>query len=107
MPRPPAQHFGFSPGGDLAELRAVDELFERLLGFPLAEDDIGADARDVLVHVRLDMAGESLEMLEHLEESLLELLFLARHDVVVHPDGGHEPTIAGPSPKTPAHRYRP
>ncbi len=89
MPRAASQDFGFAPGDCFGEVFAVDEFFERLPGFPLAEDDVAAFGLDVFVHVAFDMPGQGFQQIEYAEESFFEFFFFAGDDFVVHADGCH------------------
>src|SRR3954470_18130189 len=90
VPRARSQNLGAAPRDGLLERVALEERVVRFLRLPLREDHVAADRRDVLVQVRLDVARERAQDLEDAEKTLLELLFLPRLDVVVHPDGCHD-----------------
>src|SRR5688572_12428168 len=114
MARTSPQDLRPPPRRHLRKLRTAQEPVEALAVPPLAQDQVAALRRHVLVHLRLDVPGDALQVLDDREEALLEFLLLAGNDVVLHADGGHgamsfvtrDPTTTVPPRETPGRRCR-
>src|SRR5262245_2585572 len=72
MPRSAAEDLGFAPGDGFLEGVAAEKGVEVFLPLPLAEDDVAAARSDIFVKVRLDVAGETPQQVQRLEEALFE-----------------------------------
>ena len=80
----------FAPVGHTLKGVGGDERIERRLARPLRDDPVMLLVVDIAEHVRLGVAVDAAHRLDDFVKRLLERLFLARENVVVHSDRDHD-----------------